>query len=246
MAREVPFVIKSHAKELNLGGSGDGVPSKGYLRDSPWSPVVRHVEELRLHRLETYPPLLIPPMQAVKACGNVLNGVGCSCRRAENRIHCGVVCIVAHSKKVGPRILPCGTPDAILNGKETCLFTITLSATQVISKPSQKFSAEDIVFCFALYRRPMWKTPSNVPWMSTAKTRTQPLPPRRMPEPTHVAVLLAGQLCEFHAILPGGEEMMTLQVIRHLAVYHTFHDFGDNAEQGNTVVVIWLKAARFL
>ena len=49
----------------------------------------------------------------------------------------------------------------------------------------------------------MWKTPSNVPWMSTAKTRTQPLPPRRMPEPTHVAVLLAGQLCQVHGDIAG-------------------------------------------
>ena len=39
--------------------------------------------------------------------------------------------------------------------------------------------------------------------------------------------------------------MMTLQVIRQLAVYDTFHDFGDDGEQGNRVVVIWLAAARF-
>ena len=40
MACEIQFVIKSHAKKLNLGGSGDGVLSKGYLMDSPGRSVV--------------------------------------------------------------------------------------------------------------------------------------------------------------------------------------------------------------
>ena len=39
--------------------------------------------------------------------------------------------------------------------------------------------------------------------------------------------------------------MMTLQVIRQLAVHDSFHDFGDDGEQGNRVVSIWLRAARF-
>ena len=97
MAREVQFLIKSHTKKLNLGSSGDGGPSKGYLRVSPERSVVEDVEELKLGWLKAYPPLFTPPLQAVKACVHVLNGGGYSCRRAENRIHCGVVCIGAHS-----------------------------------------------------------------------------------------------------------------------------------------------------
>ena len=75
MARKVQFVIKSHAKKLKLGGSGDGVPSKGYLRDRPGRPVVGDVEKLRLCSPETYSPLFTTPLQAVKACGHVLNGL---------------------------------------------------------------------------------------------------------------------------------------------------------------------------
>ena len=97
MGRQVQFVIKSHTKKLDVGGSGDGVPSKGYLSVSLERPVVGDVKELKLGWLEAYLPLFTPPLQAVKACGHVLNGGGYSCRRAENRIHCGVVCIGAHS-----------------------------------------------------------------------------------------------------------------------------------------------------
>ena len=97
MAREVQFVIKSHAENLNLGGSGDGVPSKGYLTDSLGRPVVGYAEELRLGWLKTYPPLFTAPLQAVKACVHILNGVGYSCRRADKRIHSGLVYIDTHS-----------------------------------------------------------------------------------------------------------------------------------------------------
>ena len=88
---------KSHAENLNLGGSGYGMPSKGYLTDSPGRPVVGDAEELRLGWLETYPPLFTPPLQAVKPCVHILNGVGNSCRRADKRIHSGVVYIGTHS-----------------------------------------------------------------------------------------------------------------------------------------------------
>ena len=40
------------------------------------------------------------------------------------------------------------------------------------------------------------------------------------------------------AILSGGEEMMTLQVIRELAVCDTFDDFGDDGERGNRAVIL--------